>query len=476
MMVKAAEYYNLEKTAEVLSLATAEVNRLREQGKLRGLRDGSNWKFLKDEIHSYLAEQIRARGGHQSGSENSGSTDSGDAASSSFDLLMENVPLPGDSQLVSVSSRHATSDIDLAAADDDLALAEETIVAAPPKPKAAAVSPPPVQPEQPKVSESGFDLAAEDSSGLVLADAVQDVKDSPDIAVAEADIALADADDFDVMNISEATHVTPVSKLNLKKTEDQEDEGSDFLLAEETHVSSVVRPGVQTALPSASDFDLVPLDDSDVLPQVPASEVAGVSIKKDNVRKGEGSSPQLGLAGQSGLDNLAERSSGVTLLDQPSSPDDSGIVEFTLEPSSIVSAMDDNSESSSQVIAIGEINLPPPEDDPVRPPAGGNEFGDFDNNFNIGTDSGDNFNPPAGGMFGPHVDVSLAPPPAPPTAPLGEEYTTASLVALALAVIVLIFPAIMMVDTVAHIWSWGNQPFILNSWLMGWFKGWLGLS
>lgn len=54
-------YYNLEKTAEVLGLTTGDVNRLREQNKLRAFRDGSNWKFRKEEVEQYLTNQIKQR-------------------------------------------------------------------------------------------------------------------------------------------------------------------------------------------------------------------------------------------------------------------------------------------------------------------------------------------------------------------------------------------------------------------------------
>lgn len=43
-------YYNLQKAADVLGLSTGEVNRLREQGKLRAYKDGADWKFRKEEV------------------------------------------------------------------------------------------------------------------------------------------------------------------------------------------------------------------------------------------------------------------------------------------------------------------------------------------------------------------------------------------------------------------------------------------
>ena len=52
-------YYTLEEAANVLSLTPGEVNRLREQGVLHGYKDGSTWKFAKDNINAYLADSIK---------------------------------------------------------------------------------------------------------------------------------------------------------------------------------------------------------------------------------------------------------------------------------------------------------------------------------------------------------------------------------------------------------------------------------
>ena len=54
-------YYNLQKAADVLGLSTGEVNRLREQGKLRAYKDGADWKFRKEEVDKLAADMIRER-------------------------------------------------------------------------------------------------------------------------------------------------------------------------------------------------------------------------------------------------------------------------------------------------------------------------------------------------------------------------------------------------------------------------------
>ncbi|MDD3586879.1 MAG: helix-turn-helix domain-containing protein, partial [Thermoguttaceae bacterium] len=60
-----SQYYDLEKASQVLNLSTAEVNRLREQGKIQGFRDGSNWKFKREDVDKYLTQRIKT--GSESG-------------------------------------------------------------------------------------------------------------------------------------------------------------------------------------------------------------------------------------------------------------------------------------------------------------------------------------------------------------------------------------------------------------------------
>ena len=54
--------YSLEKAAEVLGKTPGELNRLREGGKIRAFRDGSAWKFRKEDIDNFLTDEIRQRG------------------------------------------------------------------------------------------------------------------------------------------------------------------------------------------------------------------------------------------------------------------------------------------------------------------------------------------------------------------------------------------------------------------------------
>ena len=372
MKVKVTEYYNMEKAAEVLGVPTAEINRLREKGKLRGFRDGGVWKFLKEEVHDYLAETIKSRNGNGHNPGDSGFDLGGDAASaSSFDLLVEDGALPDDSGLISVATPpQSKSDLDLAALDQedsDLALAEETQVSS-------------------FVPQQTVKKAAKEHSSLSLA---------PDQAVHEVD--------FD----------------------DQE---------------SILEAG--------------------------------------------DSSPQLGLAGESGFDVLvaADEESELVQLDAESTEISDLVEEFILEPSAKVPG-DDDSESSSQVIAI-DVGVEMAQDDS---PFGDDNFGFLemdggvsasaigapsvvvDDPFGVGgAPVADAFSPLAAAA--PVVAVA-----AKKTAVVAEEeYSTGVLVSLAVALVLLLIPGIMMIDMMMHMWSWG-EPFILNSVLMGAIAGMFGL-
>ena len=376
------EYYNLEKVAEVLSVSTAEVNSLREQNKLRGFRDGATWKFNKEEVHAYLAESIRARGG---GNADGQAGDSGfdlggnDASASSFDLL--DAALPDDDQLISAVSAPAKSDLDLAALDQDsdLALAEETQI-----------------------------------SSLVMPN-----KPSPPAPLAQEPV------------VEEAE----VELLEVDMEADLEDDSSALGLA--------LAGGDSSVLSAAS------------------------------------SSPQLGLAGDSGFDVLVAGEEGaesdVLLVDEEKTESVFPTAEdFALEPTPKASE-DDDSESSSQVIAI-DVGLAAEAHD--ADPFGGDSFGDFGGfesavqapsaetvtNDPFGTSPS-----PAAFDFPATAPASAKKPAAPE-----EEYSTGMLIALVAALIVMFLPAVMMLDTMIHMWSWGD-PFTLNSFWMSAIAGLFGL-
>ena len=382
-----AEYYNLEKVAEVLSVSTAEVNRLREQSKLRGFRDGANWKFLIEDVHTYLAEAIKARGGgaNEQKAEDSGFDLAADIASaSSFDLLVEETALPDDDQLISVSQ--PKSDVDLAALEQDseLALAEETQISSL------------VVPKKPKTQE--IPKQELDSSSVIPG-----TLESSSVVSGKAESGAVSS----------------------------ELESSALILAAEKELGE------------DSIFGLV----------------------------SGGSSPQLGRASESGFDVLVAGESeeeDLLQVDTESTESvESMVVEFTLEPSSQVLG-DDDSESSSQIIEIDMGGLAEAAVTQEADPFGQDSFGDFpgfDGGLAAEPAAGTNEPFGAGASPFPSGDAFTAPiataTPKKPTAQQ-EEYSTGVLVALGFALAMLLFPGILLIDTMLHMWSWNDPPFGLN--------------
>ena len=122
-------YYNLAKTAELLGLNTGDVNRLREQGKLRAFKDGADWKFRKEEVEQYLTKMIKERSAQNSDDGLLASEDDDDKTafavdSSAFDAMFDQA---GDDLQVSANNDDVVvnddngnnDDLQLAPADDD---------------------------------------------------------------------------------------------------------------------------------------------------------------------------------------------------------------------------------------------------------------------------------------------------------------------------------------------------------------------
>lgn len=129
-------YYNLQKAADVLGLTTGEVNRLREQGKLRAYKDGADWKFRKEEVDKLAADMIRER----SKANNDGLLSTEDdeekttfADSAAFDTMFDQA---GDDLQISLNEQKADAasvvdaaedafNLSIEGEDDGLTLAEE---------------------------------------------------------------------------------------------------------------------------------------------------------------------------------------------------------------------------------------------------------------------------------------------------------------------------------------------------------------
>jgi hypothetical protein len=288
-----------------------------------------------------------------------------------------------------------------------------------------------------------------------------------------------------------AVPAQPKSDLDLAAL-DQDDE---LALAEETQISSLVVPK-KIKTPDAPSSIVVQKEDSSAL-TLAKSDSSVLSLAKsessaldddDSVLGSAGSSPQLGLAGDSGFDVLVAGEgepgddSDILLVAEEKTEiavaPVAEVVEFVLEPSPLTPG-DDDSESSSQVIAI-DVGMGAATHD-----ADSFGFGQDGGFEGFGFDSGFHQDSPAASASDPFGAGASALPdafttPAVSVSPTKkpavheEEYSTGMLISLISLLVFMLIPGMMLIDTVAHMWSWGD-PFVLNSILMGTIAGWFGL-
>jgi len=158
----AQEYYTLERAAEVLRISTGEVNRMREQSQLRAFRDGSNWKFRKEDVEEALANMIKKKNQLEEVEEEEILT---------FGLEEEDAELP---TLMAEADLSGTDDgLSLADEDSDLGLSldlDDTIKHD--EPDSIGLSEP--EEDDQVVFGTGSDLNLSGGSGLSLVDPSED--------------------------------------------------------------------------------------------------------------------------------------------------------------------------------------------------------------------------------------------------------------------------------------------------------------
>ncbi len=111
------KYYTIEEAAAYLGITPAEVNLRREHNELRGLRDGSNWKFKGEDIES-LARRMRTEA-------MSAATDD-----DTNEVLLSEVALGGSDAGTSgtvIGGTGKAADSDLRLAESDIRLGESDV-------------------------------------------------------------------------------------------------------------------------------------------------------------------------------------------------------------------------------------------------------------------------------------------------------------------------------------------------------------
>ena len=244
-----------------------------------------------------------------------------------------------------------------------------------------------------------------------------------------------------------------------------------------------------------SGDDLILSEDSDALVLEPAgSSDVDLAVSGDDLVLDGGSSPQLDLAGDSGLslldvaddvelqpvdkggsDVFLELDDDIlSLIDEDAAPDNTSTIaipvedDFQLTPDSEM-AITDDSESASQVIALEEDNM---FGAPTEGPSG---FAESPFEAVQEPVSGGGFGGPAT-AFGAGTTADFVSAPAFSATPTSTEasYGPFSVVCLIFVACVLALSGVMILDLIIHIWSWG-EPFVISSTLMNMLADMAGL-
>ena len=328
-------YYSLEKTAEMLDMNTGDVNRLREQGKLRAFRDGGVWKFRKEDVEAFLTKTIKERSASaandllSSEDDEEGPTMLADSAA--FDSLIEDAAVRVGDQ----SGLDIKKDDDLKLADDDLKLADDDL----------------------KLADDDLKLA--DDSTPLTDSASALVEDAPSGSATPSSVDLTDDG---VKSDDDLLHLGSDSGLSL--LDDPDVEGSNIQLGAEKDLvlGGGSSTGSGSGLNLSGDSGLALLGDSDADFQLDESASAPI---EDSSKVGEEDEDPDGVFELA--DDVAAASTPILNLDKNADAD--AATELAVADDSIFDLAEDttngtttapdtdtdsdsDSSSSSQLIAV----------------------------------------------------------------------------------------------------------------------------
>jgi hypothetical protein len=408
------QFYDLQKTAEVLGVTPSEVNLLREQRQLYGYRDGANWKFKVEDVEKLLAERIKAK--REALAAQAQNEENEDVLLSELELGQSD---PGTSGTVIGQAENGAMahDSDIQLADSDLALAASDFAGSTPAPGGTPIpggsTPPPGQAKAPSDLDIelalGEDLAVEDSRTTPAAD----------------QISLGTGRGSSSLRLSGAEEKLDDDDLVLGGS----GSGSDISIGGDSGIS-LVDPR-DSGLALDEPLELGALSDD------------GLELGEDDMLAiSEEAAPATGRSSSSAADDFL-----LTPLEEETSEEDS-------ESGSQVIALDTEAEEATAVTG-GEPSAP--------------MAGTFDEELG---GSGIGLAAPAAGIAPAVTIAPRAPQPAlaegmplamgvPRETPLG----TGWLVGLGACVFLLALGGMMSYDLVRNMWSW-NAPFTINSSLM----------
>ena len=439
-----SDYYNLEKTAEILKLTPAEINRLREQGEIQGFRDGSNWKFKKEVIDNYYVTMTQKKkpgtGAFGLDSEENDLLTSGDeqelptmmADSASFEQFGDGLMSLQDDKMDAAFDANFGDGLSLPDDDgiqlDDLSLSLDK----------------PAKSKQEKIEifaiagENGTsDLTIDSDSGLNLGgdsgiSLVGGSGSGVDLAGSDR---IFDDDDIVLGSSSSGLNLGGESGISLLDA-----------AAESGFSLGAAAGGSDAILELAPEDDILALIDEDVDP-----DTATMLGAEDDF--------QLQADDDLFSSDDSESSSQVIAIEDDLASD---LNDFSFAGDSAAAVSDDDSLFTSDLSAGSDMSEMPSFAEVGDSPFGGFDSAGFDS---AGFDSADDVS----GGFGSAADAGAATAPTSTKPGIQEaKFTGLSVTALFIMVLIMAVGGSLMYELTRCMWSW-SEPFAINSSILGLF-------
>ncbi|QDU56421.1 helix-turn-helix domain-containing protein [Aeoliella mucimassa] len=524
------KFVTMDDAAQQLNISPDQLNALREQGKLRAYRDGSSWKFRKEEIERMQAEGIPQLDAEDSGinldfddltlGDDLGLDDSSDGSDSIADDMelttndpsFSDIQLEDDDELELDLTTGSSADVTLNL-DDESPAPPTQVSSNPPKP--------PVD-EEDDILDLELDSGDDPESILLSESELGDSPDRPpstiigrsdlddaldlelasDSDAAKSDVQLADLEDLDS---NQGTGDLPVGEAsdsafdNIEELEiDLEAESSRILSPEDVAAAQAAAASNQAQQKAAETSDLdLDLDDdyglvgSDIGLSGLDGDKSGSELSLDDSPSGD-----VGLSGLSALEldsddddddddfvlgdgsdvTLSAADSGINL-----SPADSGLslddAALDLAGSSIGSGIDFG-EASGLVSdePMGDFELTPMEED-----AGADDEDDssqvialdaFEENQEADDLLGGGGDDAAAGMGAAAMPAGAGFSQTAVVPKAEVQFTGWQVVFLTMCLVLLSLCGMMALDVVRSMWSW-EEPYAVNSSLIDSLSGFL---
>ncbi len=414
----ATKFIDLESAAKELGISVDKLTEMREENEIRGFRDGATWKFKPEDIEG-LKASIEA-GGSELDLDDRDSSAQLDIPDS---ILLSEVELGsagpvGSSTVIGQSATSDSSDEEFrqtveALDSSDIQLSSDSLI----------------------LGGSGTEPSSDVSSDVLGGES------SGSAADAGSEIQLTGSDDLDMeLDLSDSgVQAEPTSDIALG--------GSDAASAGDSEITVTDEDDAVLVLGGAGS-DVIGASDSGISLNDPAD--SGISLEASDMGLGGsviGSDDSL-LLGEEDLLSTSDAAADGGSPSQLQQDDD-----FLLTP--LEDAMADDSESSSQVIALDD---PDSGFDPASATVmeGG---GDIDLAMEIG--SGDNEGGDAAQLIQPEAGPIVVQQATIPELP----YSGWNLLSLFLCIVLLALSGMLIYDLVRQVWSWeGVHP--VNSGLM----------